>query len=92
MKPVLSTFRSILCGQEGSDSTGTKDAPLISVILECLFVLSYDSAVRKICSEPYDANGETFGFGLLGVLKKYEGMEDIKDLVMYIRGLYDRAG
>lgn len=92
MKPLLSTLRNILCGVEGSGSTGTNDAPLISVILECLFVLSYDSAIRKICSEPYDANGDTFGFGLLGVLKKYEGMEDIKDLVTYIRDLYDRAG
>ena len=69
---------------------GTKDAPLISVILECLYVLSYDSAIRKICNEGYAPGNDTFGFGIMSVLKKYDGMGDIKDLVISSIFISDR--
>ncbi len=90
MKPILRHFRTILVG-DGKSTKGTKDAPLISVILECLYVLSYDSAIRKICNEAYAPGNDTFGFGIMSVLKKYDGMGDIKDLVTFLRDLYDRT-
>jgi hypothetical protein len=92
MKRVLRTLRIILVGDEEAGTVGTKDSPLISVILECLYVLSYDSAIRKICNDNYEREGETFGFGIMNVLKRYEGIEDVSDLVTFLRDLYDRTG